>query len=220
MDRQNRVIPHGGRETTREHGPAGGRAAEGGGGMAMSSTLEHLGKRGWPMGGYGSGSWASWNRKITVEECEALAVGDLELSTRPAAEVTDALAALWFRYGIRATSTPCRFGGRRWLFKCGCGRRVVNVYRPPGGQRFACRHCHHLGYSSTQDEHKFDRLYAALAANMGVSPHAVKTVLSRGYSKRTVRMLNAALSGGRDLMHLRGAPNERTRTKNEQEKKP
>lgn len=153
------------------------------------------------MGGLGSGAWLAWTRKTTVEECEALAVGDLELSTRPAAEVTDALAALWLRYGLRATSTPCRFGGRRWWLVCSCGRRVVTVYRPPGGRRFACRQCHRLGYQSTQDEHKFDRLYAALAADLGASPETVKAAMG-AYPRRVVRGLNAVLGGGRDLPHL------------------
>ena len=43
--------------------------------------------------------------------------------------------------------TPCRFGGKRPWFQCGCcGRRVVRLYIVQAV--FACRHCHRLGYAS------------------------------------------------------------------------
>jgi hypothetical protein len=43
--------------------------------------------------------------------------------------------------------TPCRFGGKRPWFQCGCcGRRVVRLYIVQAV--FACRHCHRLGYES------------------------------------------------------------------------
>jgi hypothetical protein len=43
--------------------------------------------------------------------------------------------------------TPCRFGGKRPRFECGCcGRRVVRLYIV--GAVFACRHCHRLGHAS------------------------------------------------------------------------
>ena len=43
--------------------------------------------------------------------------------------------------------TPCRFGGKRPWFQCGCcGRRVVRLYIVQAV--FACRHCHRLGHAS------------------------------------------------------------------------
>jgi hypothetical protein len=48
-------------------------------------------------------------------------------------------------------------GGCRWWFRCPgdaaraeCGKRVAKLYLPPGGRRFACRHCWRLTYRSTQ----------------------------------------------------------------------
>jgi hypothetical protein len=42
--------------------------------------------------------------------------------------------------------TPCRFGGERPWFECGCGRRVVALYT--GSRGFACRNCYGLAYTS------------------------------------------------------------------------
>ena len=57
------------------------------------------------------------------------------------------------RIGI--TWTPCRFGGERPWFQCGCGRNVVKFYSPLGGL-FACRICSRLTYPS-QLETPMDR---------------------------------------------------------------
>jgi hypothetical protein len=48
---------------------------------------------------------------------------------------------------ITTVWTPCRFGGKRPRFQCGCcGRRVVRLHIVRAV--FACRHCHRLGYES------------------------------------------------------------------------
>ena len=48
---------------------------------------------------------------------------------------------------ITTVWTPCRFGGKRPWFQCGCcGRRVVQLYIVGGV--FACRHRHRLGHAS------------------------------------------------------------------------
>jgi len=58
-----------------------------------------------------------------------------------------------FDYKIPLTSTPCRYGGRRYWFTCPwyrngiyCGRRVGSLYL--GGDQFACRHCYNLTYKT------------------------------------------------------------------------
>jgi hypothetical protein len=56
--------------------------------------------------------------------------------------------------------TPCTLGGRRPWFRCEvsngrhCGRRVAILYG--AGERFACRHCYRLAYTS-QNETPFLR---------------------------------------------------------------
>ena len=54
-------------------------------------------------------------------------------------------------YSLPLESSPCRFGGVRWFVRCSCGRRVVKLYLPPGGSRFACRTCGRLTYESAQE---------------------------------------------------------------------
>ena len=58
-----------------------------------------------------------------------------------------------FDYKIPLTTTPCRYGGKRYWFICPmskngvyCGRRVGVLYKD--GDLFACRHCYDLTYAS------------------------------------------------------------------------
>jgi len=58
-----------------------------------------------------------------------------------------------FDYNIPLIFTPCRYGGKRWWFRCPwyknnvyCGRRVGTLYK--NGDYFACRHCYNLTYAS------------------------------------------------------------------------
>ena len=76
-------------------------------------------------------------------------------------------------YPIRLLTTRPNFGGVRWWFQCPlvindrpCKRRVGKLYNPPGYTYFGCRHCYDLTYTSAQEAHKFDGLYAMLAAQM------------------------------------------------------
>ena len=58
-----------------------------------------------------------------------------------------------FDYKIPLTTTPCRYGGKRYWFICPwykngvyCGKRVGTLYKD--GDYFACRHCYELTYAS------------------------------------------------------------------------
>lgn len=61
-------------------------------------------------------------------------------------------------YRVPLTYTECNFGGERPWFECpgpGCGERVGKLYRSSrGGNRYLCRHCHDLGYKSSQKSGK------------------------------------------------------------------
>lgn len=71
-----------------------------------------------------------------------------------------------FDYKADLTTTPCNYGGVRYWFVCPlivngrpCGRRVANLYLPPGGKYFGCRHCYDLTYRSCKEHDKrVDRL--------------------------------------------------------------
>ena len=74
---------------------------------------------------------------------------------------------------IPLVTTAPHFGGVRWWFKCPlvvrgvpCNRRALKLYKSPGGLYFGCRHCQDLTYTSSQEAHQYDRLYADLAASM------------------------------------------------------
>ena len=87
---------------------------------------------------------------------------------------------------IRLQTSRLPVGGERWWFTCPlvvdgrpCGRRVGNLYLPPCARYFGCRHCHDLTYTSSQESHKYDRLFAGLARDTGLDPAFVKRALAR-----------------------------------------
>lgn len=61
-----------------------------------------------------------------------------------------------FDYKIPLTTTPCKYGGKRYWFLCPlvksdnyCGRRIGVLYK--AGNYFGCRHCYDLTYSSQKE---------------------------------------------------------------------
>jgi hypothetical protein len=65
-----------------------------------------------------------------------------------------------FDYKIPLTTTPCRYGGKRYWFICPmsksgvyCGKRVSTLYKD--GDFFACRHCYNLTYSSRNQSGRY-----------------------------------------------------------------
>jgi len=88
---------------------------------------------------------------------------------------------------IQLTFTTPNYGGKRWWFLCPlvkngrlCNRRVGRLHLAPGGLYFGCRHCYNLTYTSCQESHQFDRLYAQMARDLGGTPADVK----RAFAKR------------------------------------
>ena len=55
---------------------------------------------------------------------------------------------------IQLQASVPNFNGRRWWFRCRCRRKVGRLYLPPNTRYFACRHCHNLTYTSTQQDDK------------------------------------------------------------------
>lgn len=152
------------------------------------------------MGGWGSGRhWLS--KKRTVEECLTLDVNKLvkvDLLGKPFAEVR------WSREGkeiasvsfarrsdiltlyeplaqdIPLVTTQLNFGGRRFWFLCpNCRRRVGRLHLPHGRSFFFCRRCYDLTYTSCQECHKFDRLFAG----MGIHPSVGRRLFRRSWRR-------------------------------------
>lgn len=73
------------------------------------------------------------------------------------------------------------FGGVRYWFICpSCKRRVAKLYVPFRHDRFLCRRCHDLTYQSSQDSHRFDKLFFAIAGDQGDN---VRRALIRRFKK-------------------------------------
>lgn len=92
-------------------------------------------------------------------------------------------------YRIPLETTRPHYGGLRWWFLCPlsrdgkyCGRRVSKLHLPPGGKYYGCRHCYDLTYQSCQDSHKYDRMFAELAAGMpGMTASEVKEMFRQDW---------------------------------------
>lgn len=67
------------------------------------------------------------------------------------------------RQEVRLSFTEPNYGGRRWWMHCPItGRRVRKLYKPLGGDRFACRQAWRLVYQSQHDAHgdrNFEKLF-------------------------------------------------------------
>ena len=67
-------------------------------------------------------------------------------------------------YSMNITKTFTPWGSPKyWLLCPDCGRRCGNLYLPPGKQRFVCRLCGDLSYTSCQESGKSNFLIGLLA---------------------------------------------------------
>ncbi len=135
------------------------------------------------MGGSGSGRWGWHYKRATVESCKRFTVGqvlrgwggslswtrggqpagaisyDVEYANgnpnrlRLTYTITDSGVKVDYSMPIVFTLTP--WGSPRyWLLCPDCGRRCGMLYLPPGWQRFTCRLCGHLTYTTCQESGK------------------------------------------------------------------
>lgn len=84
---------------------------------------------------------------------------------------------------VALETTRPHFGGVRWWGRCplavggvACNRRIRKLYLR--GRYFGCRHCHKLTYTSCQESHQYDRLFASMAKSLGWPADHVKRVLN------------------------------------------
>jgi len=68
-----------------------------------------------------------------------------------------------YKVQLTSTQTPASHN-IKWWFICpqvvnghACGKRVGSLYLEE--KHFGCRHCYNLTYTSSQESHKFDRLF-------------------------------------------------------------
>ena len=107
----------------------------------------------------------------------------------PAIRLLYSIGDASFDYPVMLTPTHPYFGGQRWWWVCPltlngqpCLRRVGVLYLPPGGRYFGCRHCYRLTYTSCQESHQYDSLFAGIGAEMGITGKEVQRLLKRrGY---------------------------------------
>ncbi len=141
---------------------------------------------------YRSGS-LTWRRVSTGEETGSVGYsaepldGD-EILLRLNFSITREGEKNGYNQRIILSPTVPNYGGKRWWFICSlyksgvpCNRRVATLHVPPGGIYFGCRTCYDLTYTSCQDSHKFDRIFAQLANETGLSTKMVKKHLSRDF---------------------------------------
>lgn len=70
-------------------------------------------------------------------------------------------------YTIRLTTTPCRFGGRRWWFLCPLtNRRVSKLYLPQRASKFAAREAYRIAYRCQRESPRDRALSRAFKARL------------------------------------------------------
>lgn len=75
-------------------------------------------------------------------------------------------------YTIQLTTTPCRFGGRRWWFVCPLtSRRVSKLYLPVGGQKFFARQAYRIAYRCQRESPRDRALSRAFEARRRLGSH-------------------------------------------------
>ena len=68
-------------------------------------------------------------------------------------------------YAIQLSSTPWRFGGRRWWFECPLtDRRVLKLHLPNGATKFASRQAYRLPYDCQRETPRYRSLGRAWKA--------------------------------------------------------
>lgn len=87
------------------------------------------------------------------------------------------------RQTITLTTTPMPKGGVRWWLACpNCHGNRAKLHLPMHGDRFLCRTCHGLTYTSCQEAHRWDPVYDHIARERGISRPAARRRLE-GYAK-------------------------------------
>lgn len=92
-------------------------------------------------------------------------------------------------YRVPLIYTECNFGGERPWFECpgtGCGERVGKLYRSSrGGDHYLCRHCHDLGYKSSQKSGK--PLHENLLKPMDRADSAIEAFAENPFDREALR---------------------------------
>ena len=101
-------------------------------------------------------------------------------------------------FEIELTTTPCRYGGKRYWFVCPlnkngqyCGKRVGVIYSI--GKWFGCRHCGNIAYYSQLEGGKF-RIGSVCEPDVEKAYNEIKTPYYKGKPtrrhKRYLRLRN------------------------------
>ncbi len=95
---------------------------------------------------------------------------------------------------IAVLTTRPHFGGLRYWFKCGCGRRVGRLYLPQEQRVFKCRHCFRITYRSAQthDQRKYELARSWVAIGEAIQAnHLRRKLLGVGALSLRMRWLKS-----------------------------
>lgn len=109
------------------------------------------------------------SRAPLVEHCTILQAQDLAHQVGAGVGMSEWVVdsvvegrAIRQRFSLESQPMPWG-GGIKFFFVCTCGRRCAKLYRPQGGDLFACRRCHRLLY--WQQRYKSCRATKGLASS-------------------------------------------------------
>lgn len=123
---------------------------------AFTAVVKRPGSRGTISWGDSEDSSAS----ITVYVEGDPRTGDRASSIRLVYTVAHGADAQLYDYRVTLEYTACHLGGSRPWVRCPgivdcehCDRRVRKLYKPPQADRYLCRHCYCMGYTSSRVSH-------------------------------------------------------------------
>lgn len=114
-----------------------------------------------------------------------------------------------FNYQMPLTTTPCRYGGKRYWFICTaikngntCKRRVGTLYKD--GDYFACRHCNELTYDSRNISGKAKAFGRVISyPELDEDYYKIKRFKYKGkITKRYARYLNKSHKADNDFIGM------------------
>jgi hypothetical protein len=110
---------------------------------------------------------------------------------------------------LQLDTVPCKFGGKRWYFRCNlskngvyCGRRVAKLYT--FGDYFGCRYCADLTYESCNESKKMRGFPWRVLTDQWKADEIYKTIKRTHYKGKPTRKYRKCLDlwGTPDIAYL------------------
>lgn len=113
-----------------------------------------------------------------------------------------------YDYVVKIVTTRCNFNGERFWFLCPltkgnfpCGKRVANLYLPPGRRYFGCRQCYDLSYEKRNKSKSRFSLFSKFFDYEFKSEKLLKKVKREYYNGKPTKAYKRYLQSAKEFNH-------------------